>query len=109
MGEEKSGPRQGADIFAPISKLQRQADYAWTVLMRLISHARARGLTSYRPPERIEPLYRGDRSQRVWDERHIADFMGVASEPLQRATGDGARNRSAARRSACSDLVRTKC
>ena len=53
--------------------------------MRLISHARARGLTSYRPPERIEPLYRGDRSQRVWDERHIAVSMGVASEPLQRA------------------------
>jgi integrase len=63
----------------------RQADYAWTVLMRLISHAKARGLTGYRPPDRIEPLYRGDRSQRVWEERHIAVFMGVASEPLQRA------------------------
>jgi hypothetical protein len=63
----------------------RQADYAWTVLMRLLSYAKARGLTNYRPPERIEPLYRGDRSQLVWTEQHVAAFMGVASEPLQRA------------------------
>ena len=32
----------------------RQADYAWMVLMRLVSWARARGLTTYRPPDRIE-------------------------------------------------------
>jgi hypothetical protein len=28
----------------------RQADYSWMVLMRLLSWARARGLTLYRPP-----------------------------------------------------------
>jgi integrase len=53
--------------------------------MRLLSHAKVRGLTNYRPPERIEPLYHCDRSQHVWNEQHVAAFMGVASEPLQRA------------------------
>lgn len=63
----------------------RQADYAWMVLMRLTSWARTRGLTTYRPPDRVEPLYHVDRSQQIWQEQHIAGFMAVASEPLQRA------------------------
>jgi integrase len=63
----------------------RQADYAWMVLMRLLSWARARGLTLYRPPERVERLYSADRSEKIWTESHIAAFMAVASEPLQRA------------------------
>jgi integrase len=63
----------------------RQADYAWMVLMRLLSWARARGLTLYRPPERVERLYHADRSEKIWEETHIAAFMAVASEPLQRA------------------------
>lgn len=63
----------------------RQADYAWTVLMRIISWARGGGLTGYRPPERVERLYRADRSEMVWEEADIAAFMAVASVPLQRA------------------------
>lgn len=63
----------------------RQADYAWTILMRLCSWARARGLTLYRPPERVERLYHADRSQKIWEEAHLAAFLAVASEPLQRA------------------------
>jgi integrase len=63
----------------------RQADYAWTVLMRLLSWARANGITSYRPPERIEHLYRADRSEQIWGEQELAAFLAVASEPLQRA------------------------
>jgi integrase len=63
----------------------RQADYAWTILMRLCSWARARGLTLYRPPERVERLYHADRSEKIWKEQHIAAFMAVASEALQRA------------------------
>jgi integrase len=63
----------------------RQADYSWTVLMRLVSWARARGLTLYRPPDRVEPLYRADRADKIWRDDHIAAFMAVASEPLQRA------------------------
>jgi integrase len=63
----------------------RQADYAWTVLMRLLSWARGRGLTLYRPPERIGHLYHTDRAEKIWTEEHVAAFMGVAPMPLQRA------------------------
>ena len=63
----------------------RQADYAWTMLKRLLSWARERGMTLYRPPERIQRLYSADRSEKIWEEQHIAAFMAVASEPLQRA------------------------
>ena len=63
----------------------RSADYAWSVLMLLCSWARARGLTLYRPPERIERLYKADRSEKIWEETHLAAFLAVASEPLQRA------------------------
>ena len=63
----------------------RQADYSWMVPCRLLSFARARGITAYRPPERIERLYHADRSEKVWSEQDIAKFMAVASEPLQRA------------------------
>jgi integrase len=63
----------------------RQADYAWTVLMRIISWARGRGLTTYRPPERVERLYHADRADKIWSEEHVAAFMAVAPETLQRA------------------------
>lgn len=63
----------------------RQADYAWTILMRLCSWARARGLTLYRPPERVDRLYHADRSEKIWEETHLAALLAVASEPLQRA------------------------
>jgi integrase len=63
----------------------RQADYAWTVLMRLISWARGRGLTSYRSPERVGHLYHPDRADKIWTEEHITAFMAVAPETLKRA------------------------
>jgi hypothetical protein len=63
----------------------RQADYAWTVLMRLISWARGRGLTTYRPPDRVARLYHGDRAEKVWSDEDVAAFMAVAPLPLQRA------------------------
>lgn len=63
----------------------RQADYAWTVLMRIISWARSAGLTTYRPPDRLERLYHGDRADMIWTDADIAAFLGKASEPLQRA------------------------
>ena len=63
----------------------RQADYAWTVLMRMISWARGRGLTSYRPPERVERLYHADRADKIWTEGNVAAFMALAPVTLQRA------------------------
>jgi integrase len=62
-----------------------QADNGWKVLMRVISWARGGGLTTYRPPERIERLYHADRSEKIWTEEHIAAFMAVAPEYLKRA------------------------
>jgi integrase len=62
-----------------------QADNAWKVLMRVISWARGGGLTTYRPPERIERLYHADRADKIWTEEHVAAFVGVAPEYLQRA------------------------
>jgi len=63
----------------------RQADYAWTMLKLLLSWARERGMTTYRAPERIDRLYKADRSEKIWEDTHIAAFMAAASEPLQRA------------------------
>lgn len=63
----------------------RQADYAWTILMRVISWGRDRGLTTYRPPDRVERLHHSDRSERIWEPDQIAAFMAVASTPLQHA------------------------
>jgi len=68
-----------------MARSPRQADYSWMVLMRLLSWARARGLTLYRPPDRVERLYHADRSEKIWEESHIAVLMVKASEPLQRA------------------------
>ena len=63
----------------------RQADYAWTVLMRIISWAREGGETTYRPPERVERLYHADRAEKIWTEQHVAAFRTAAPETLQRA------------------------
>jgi integrase len=68
---------------ASMSSSPRQADYAWTVLMRMISWARERGLTTYRPPSRVARLYHGDRAEKVWSEEHIAAFMAIAPLTLQ--------------------------
>jgi integrase len=62
----------------------RQADYAWTIVMLLLSWARTNGMTSYRPPDRVEHLYHADRSEKIWDPaEHIAPFMVAAPLPLQ--------------------------
>jgi len=61
----------------------RQADYAWAVLMLLIAWGRKVGMTTYRPPGRIDKLYHADRSDMIWEAHHIDAFMAVAPEPLQ--------------------------
>jgi integrase len=63
----------------------KQADYHFSTLMRLLSWARGRGLTTYRSPERVEHRYHPDRAEKIWEEMHIAAFMAVASEPMQLA------------------------
>jgi integrase len=60
-----------------------QADYAWRILMRIISWGRGRAMTTYRPPERVEALYYSDRSDLIWEDCHIERFMARAPKPLQ--------------------------
>src|SRR5262245_57398384 len=73
------------DNLAAKQRMGKQADYAWFMLMRVISFARGRGLTTYRVPERVERLYHADRSDKISEAEHIAAFMKVAPETLQRA------------------------
>jgi hypothetical protein len=44
---------------------RKQADYALTVLMLILAHGRKVGMTSYRPPGRIDKLYHADRSDKI--------------------------------------------
>lgn len=83
--EDPRVTREFLDWRDRLSGSPRQADYAWTVLMRVLSWARGRGLTAYRPPERVERLYHADRSEKIWENEHVAAFMEASPAPLQRA------------------------
>ena len=83
--EDRRVTRVFLDWRDSMASAPRQADYAWTILMRVISWARDGGLTSYRPPDRVERLHHSDRSEKIWEPDQIAAFMMVASKPLQHA------------------------
>ena len=61
----------------------RNADYAWTVLARVLSVAKDRGLISINVCERGGRLYSADRAEIIWTADHIKAFCAVASEPLR--------------------------
>lgn len=63
----------------------RKADYAWTVLARVLSVAKDRGRITVNPCERGGRLYKAERTESLWTEDHIARFMDAASEELQLA------------------------
>lgn len=63
----------------------RQADYGLTVLWLVLNWARARGLTTYRPPARVKRLYKADRAQLIWEPQDIAKFLAVAPTRVQHA------------------------
>lgn len=64
---------------------RRQADYAWSVLARILSWALDRGLAAANPCERGGRLYHGTRAEQVWSDADEAAFMRVASAPLRLA------------------------
>jgi integrase len=66
-----------------IAASPRAADYAWTVLARLMSWAKDRGKIVSNPCERGGRKYKADRSDCVWSETDIARFLAVASPPLR--------------------------
>jgi integrase len=54
---------------------RRQADYAWTVLARLLSWGLNRGLVPANPCEKGGRLYRGSRADKIWSTDDEANFV----------------------------------
>jgi integrase len=63
----------------------RKADFAWTVLARMLSFAKDRGLISVNPCERGGRLYSGNRRDKVWSEQDIASLLSIAPKEIQLA------------------------
>ena len=61
---------------------RRQADYAWTVLARVLSWALDRGLIAANPCERGGRLYRGSRAEKIWTADAEAAFLNLAPAHL---------------------------
>src|SRR5215470_18974962 len=61
---------------------RRQADYAWTVLARVLSWGLDRGLVAANPCERGGRLYRASRSDKIWTEADEAAFLAKAPTHL---------------------------
>jgi integrase len=63
-------------------KSRRQADYAWTVLARVLSWSKHCGLISDNSCERGGRLYRGSRNDHVWTAEDEGAFYGSAPAHL---------------------------
>ena len=61
---------------------RRQADYAWTVLARVLSWSLNRGLVAVNPCERGGRLYRGSRAEKIWTTTDEAAFLERAPPHL---------------------------
>jgi integrase len=68
-----------------LSNQPRHADYAWTVLARVLSVAKDRGRISINVCERGGRLYEADRAEKIWTADNIRQFCGTASVELQAA------------------------
>jgi integrase len=56
-------------------KSRRQADYAWTVLARVLSWSKDRGHIAVNPCERGGRIYRGSRAEKIWTADDEAQFL----------------------------------
>jgi integrase len=65
-----------------VSSGRRQADYAWSVLARILSWGLDRGLTLANPCARGGRLYRGSRRENVWTAADEALFLERAPARL---------------------------
>lgn len=61
----------------------RVADYAWSVLARVLSYAKDNGQISVNIAERGGRLYRSDRTEAIWDADAIRAVLATASRPIQ--------------------------
>jgi integrase len=60
----------------------RKADYAWTVLARVLSVAKDRGRIGVNHCERGGRLYDGERSDKIWTEGDLAKLFASAPERI---------------------------
>ncbi|NQW10948.1 MAG: tyrosine-type recombinase/integrase, partial [Alphaproteobacteria bacterium] len=67
------------------SATPRQADYAFTVLARVVSWAFDRGLVLANPLERAGRLYRGTRADKIWTVDDEVALLAKASPELRLA------------------------
>ncbi len=63
----------------------RSGDMRMSVVSRLFSWARGRGVTSARPTDAIERIHKADRSDLIWMPEDMARILAVSTEPLQLA------------------------
>jgi len=63
----------------------RKADFAWTVLARILSFAKDRGIIAVNPCERGGRLYSGNRRDKVWSEEDIGSLLSIAPKEIQLA------------------------
>lgn len=63
----------------------RAADFAWAVLVRVLSFAKDRGMLSVNIAERGGKLYRAARKERIWSDEEIAVFQAVAPPHMRLA------------------------
>jgi integrase len=61
---------------------RRQADYAWTVLARILAWGLDRGLVAANPCERGGRLYRASRNDKIWTPDDEARFLNSAPRHL---------------------------
>lgn len=63
----------------------RSADFAWMVLVRVLSFAKDRGIISVNIAERGGRLYRSTRRDRTWSDIDVAAFEAVAPPQMRLA------------------------
>ena len=63
----------------------RKADFAWSVLARIMSFAKDRGIIATNPCEKGGRLYVADRKDKVWTEPDIGALLAIASSEIQLA------------------------
>ena len=64
------------------ARSRRQADYAWSVLARVLSWAFNRGLILANPCEKGGRFYRAERTDKVWTDADEAAFLASAPSHL---------------------------
>ena len=67
------------------NKSRRQADYAWTVLARVLSWSKDRGKITINPCERGGRIYHGSRAESIWSAEEETAFLKSAPAHLHLA------------------------